>query len=66
MTRPGMSDARCFTSYISNGMLNKNMQDNYKVSTGQEYRTFLQNNSQDVMKDMKELAQTETGLELKK
>ena len=66
MTRPGMSDARAFTTYISNGMLNKNIQTNYKVNSGQAYRTFLQTNSKNIMKDMKDLAHADVGIALKK
>ena len=42
MTRPGMQDARCFTSYQPNCELNSKMKSLNNLNTNAEYRQFLQ------------------------
>ena len=56
MTRPGMADGRCFTSYIPSGILNMQMQEQYKVDSGPRYRTFLQQNAESVKDAMRQLS----------
>ena len=49
MPRPGMSDGRVFTNYSSNCELNNNIQ-NGKSSNNVEYKQYIQNNAESVMK----------------
>ena len=43
--RPGMSDSRCFTSYVSSCQFNENIQSLNNIKTDAEYRLFLQKNA---------------------
>ena len=55
MVRPGMSDARCFASYIPNCQLNNNIQERNKIDSNNEYRAFLQKNADSFMKQMEKV-----------
>ena len=52
MTRPGMQDARCFTSYKPNCELNLKMKSLNNIKTNGEYRQFLQQNADSIMNQM--------------
>lgn len=52
MTRPGMSDGRCFTSYMPNCELNTQIKSLNKIDNNSEYRSFLQQNADQFMKQM--------------
>ena len=43
--RPGMSDGRCFTSYIPNVQLNENIINKNKLQNNISYREFLQSHT---------------------
>jgi len=47
---PAMSDGRAFTSYVSSGLYNNDLERKFGVTNDTEYRAFLQNNSEKVMK----------------
>lgn len=47
-----MSDGRQFTSYLPNCALDQMIQTKYKITNSQEYRMFLQSNSELIMKDL--------------
>lgn len=47
---PAMSDGRAFTSYVSSGLYNNELERKFGVSNDTEYRAFLQNNREKVMK----------------
>ncbi len=51
MSRPGMSDGRAFTSYIPNCQLNNNIQIQNKIVNNKDYRSFIQHNGDQLMKD---------------
>lgn len=53
--RPGMSDGRCFTSYIPNSQMDNNFQQKNDIISNNEYRSFLQNNAETFMEDMTEM-----------
>tara|TARA_B110001450_G_scaffold254282_1_gene279345 strand:+ start:687 stop:905 length:219 start_codon:yes stop_codon:yes gene_type:complete len=57
MVLPGMSDGRCFTTYISSCQLNSNMM-NEKQMSNNEYRRFLQENALDLMKNTEKVCET--------
>jgi len=40
--RPGMSDGRCFTTYLPNVQLNENILQKNKINNNSTYRAFLQ------------------------
>ena len=40
--RPGMSDGRAFTSYVSSCQLNENIKESNNIQTDSAYRQFLQ------------------------
>ena len=63
--RPGMSDGRCFTSYLSSGILNENIQKEFKVVSGPDFRTYLQQNGKNIMNEFKKMS-VEQDVELKK
>ena len=52
MSRPGMSDGRQFTSYISSTQLNDNIQRRNNVGSDASYRHYLQNNGVNLIKQM--------------
>lgn len=60
-----MSDGRCFTSYIANGILNENMQKEFNVASGPGFRSYLQQNGKNVMDEFKKMS-VEQEVELKK
>ena len=47
--RPGMSDSRCFTSYVSSCQFNENIQNLNNIKTDAEYRIFLQKNADKII-----------------
>ena len=50
MVLPGMSDGRCFTSYMSNCELNKRIMETSNTSNN-EFRAYLQQNAESLMKN---------------
>jgi len=52
MNRPGMQDARCFTSYQPNCELNAQLKKLNNVSNDADYRKFLQNNTDALISKM--------------
>lgn len=46
-----MSDGRQFTDYQPSCSLNKILQDKFKVKNSHQYRLFLQQNAQELMKE---------------
>lgn len=50
MVLPGMSDGRCFTSYIPNCELNKRLMQTSNTSNN-EYRSYLQTNAETLIKN---------------
>lgn len=46
-----MSDGRAFTNYHPNCTLNKVIQDNYKIQNSHQYRAFLQQNAEELIKE---------------
>lgn len=52
-----MSDGRCFTSFIPNSQLNKNIQSIYNTTSNGEYRYKLQNDT-DIVSKMREFSYT--------
>lgn len=53
MTRPGMSDGRCFTQYSPSCEMNNQIQKLNNVDTNSEYRQFLQNNTDEYISQMR-------------
>lgn len=47
--RPGMSDGRAFTSYVSNCQMNSNIQKQNNIQNDAQYRAFLQKNGEKVV-----------------
>jgi hypothetical protein len=47
---PAMSDGRAFTSYVSSGLYNNELERKFGVANDTQYRAFLQNNREKVMK----------------
>lgn len=47
-----MSDARIFTNYSPNCSLNNTLQQNYGATDTRAYRYYLQQNAEQVMKDL--------------
>lgn len=60
MTLPGMSDGRCFTSFISSCQLNENIKLKTKTVSNNEYRHFLQENAEQIMNDFKNICNNES------
>lgn len=65
MTRPGMSDGRCFTSYTSNCELNKKMMREDNITNNNDYRRFLQENADSIIKKQSEICVTNAYKECK-
>ena len=65
MTRPGMSDGRCFTSYISNCELNRQMMQSNNVNNNNQYRRFLQENSDSIIREQSKICVTNAYKECK-
>ena len=63
MTLPGMSDGRCFTSFISNCQLNENIRVKNNKMSNNEYRMFLQENAEQIMSDFKNICGNEATKE---
>ena len=63
MTLPGMSDGRCFTSYISSCQLNENIKTKNTKERNNDYRMFLQENAEQIMSDFKNICSNETSKE---
>jgi len=61
MTRPGMADGRCFTTYLPSGILNAQMQKQFSVGTGPQYRAFLQENAQQIKEEMRKMSIHQSG-----
>ena len=55
-----MSDGRCFTSFISNCQLNENIKARNKLNTNNEYRKFLQENSEQLLNDFRDICGNES------
>ena len=49
--RPGMSDGRCFTTYIPNFELNVNMQKANGVTNNRDWRLYVQKNGEQIKED---------------
>jgi len=58
MVRPGMSDGRAFTSYISNCQTNQNLMHQLSSKDSNEYRKFLQDNAVMIMQMQKNKKET--------
>lgn len=58
MVRPGMSDGRAFTSYISNCQTNQNLMNQLSSKDSNEYRKFLQDNAVMIMNMQKNKKET--------
>lgn len=52
---PAMSDGRAFTSYVSSGLYNQELERKFGIKDDNAYRAFLQNNSEKVMKTVSAL-----------
>lgn len=63
MTLPGMSDGRCFTSFISNCQLNENIKSRNQLNGNNEYRKFLQENTEQLLKDFRDICGNESKKE---
>ena len=50
MVRPGMSDGRAFTSYVSNCQMNMSNMNELKMTDNNAYRKYLQDNAELIMK----------------
>jgi len=61
MTRPGMADGRCFTTYLPSGILNAQMQKQFSMGTGPQYRAFLQENAQKIKEEMRKMSIVQSG-----
>ena len=55
--RPGMSDGRCFTSYIPNSEMDAKFQMFNKIESNNQYRSFLQKNATQFMNKMTEMCE---------
>ncbi len=62
MPKYTMSDAREFTNYNTNTVLDKLLQEKYGVKNSHEYRQFLQKNAKQVM--MNDLIKRESECEV--
>ena len=65
MTRPGMSDGRCFTSYSSNCELNRKMMKQHNITNNNEYRRFLQENGDSIIREQSKVCVTNANKECK-
>lgn len=59
--RPGMSDGRCFTSYIPNSEMDAKFQINNKIESNNQYRSFLQKNAEQFMTKMTEMCENKAN-----
>lgn len=53
--RPGMSDGRCFTSYVQNVQLNENIIKKNKLNNNASYRQFLQKHTDGFIQDFEKV-----------
>ena len=60
MVRPGMSDGRAFTSYVSNCQTNMNLMKQLSSKDSNEYRKFLQDNAVMIMEVQAQVSKKET------
>tara|TARA_Y100000816_G_C25708537_1_gene374107 strand:+ start:276 stop:494 length:219 start_codon:yes stop_codon:yes gene_type:complete len=60
MTLPGMSDGRCFTSFMPNCQMNEFYKNKYNSTTNNEYRQYLQENALEIMDEFKNTCENET------
>jgi len=58
--RPGMADGRCFTTYIPNYELNRNMQNANKITNNRDWRTFVQENGEKLKDDFSDACADKT------
>jgi len=61
--RPGMSDGRCFTTYIPNFELNRNMQKANGVFNNRDWRIYVQQNGDKVKDDFSDACKNKTKKE---
>ena len=52
MTRPGMCDGRCFTTYIPNEALDSNIKKKNSIQKDSTYRNFIQHNANPLMHNL--------------
>lgn len=60
MTLPGMSDGRCFTSFIPNCQMNEFFKNKYSSASNNDYRQYLQENAINIMNEFKHTCENET------
>lgn len=60
MVRPGMSDGRAFTSYVSNCHMNMALMKQLQAQDTNKYRKFLQDNAEMLMEIQANVATMET------
>ncbi len=53
-----MQDGRCFTSYIPNCTLNKNIQNRNNIKTDHQYRQFIQKNGDNLIDNLADVCYT--------
>lgn len=63
MTLPGMSDGRCFTSIIPNCQLNENLKKKFNITSDNEYRIYLQENADDIIRQFKKVCNDTSVME---
>ena len=51
MVRPGMSDGRSFTDYSPSCSMNNKLKETFKLNTNNDYRQYLQNNADKIIKN---------------
>jgi hypothetical protein len=61
MVRPGMSDGRAFTSYVSNCHMNMAMMKQLQTHDTNQYRKFLQDNADMIMELQANIAKQHTN-----
>lgn len=60
MVRPGMSDGRAFTSYISSCQMNMQLMKQLSANDSNAYRKFLQDNADIIMNVQEQLVKNST------
>ena len=63
MTMPGMSDGRCFTNFLPNCEYNEVLKNKFQLNSNNKYRTYLQENAESIMNDMKKICSDSTSAE---
>lgn len=61
--RPGMSDGRCFTTYLPNVQLNVNIQQKNKIMDNSTYRMFLQDNTDEIIENFQNVCKDKSNNE---